>query len=361
MAREEVDNTGMRPRVGMTTMTLPITFDYQGGRKDKDKTLKVWAIILGVLGIIISFGLLFHKGTNLIINILLFAGSIFIFSFIIRFFLLKEADYRSEKITLIDCDNQLDITNVWGIYDISEIYPYICRFRNGKSGMFIGLQKDVILGKYADAVYEHYEAIGDAYNIAGSSNIQMCHIDLMDIVGSDERLDGSFESLSRVSNPDLKDLLTDIYTYQQEQMSKQVSTFDDYVFLWSGNDDNAWNTIQRIISCLLDANYRGYRVLNKRDIRDLIKVVYKFEDFSVENGMLRAFVSGETVSGIIPISVSHADGLVEKLNLTSKEKKEEMQNRQRKEEIKKEELKRRKLSKSGKSKDQNDEEVTDIF
>ena len=208
--REEVDSTGMRPKLGQETITLPITFDYQGGRREKSKTSRNIAIVLGIVGIIVAIVLLFNKNGNIFTNLLMSAVVVLVVSFIIRFPLLKEGTLREERIHLEDTDGFLPITSFWGIYDISDVYPYICRFRNGKSGVFILLNRDVILGKYSEAEFDHYEAIGDAYNISGSSNIQMCHLDYMDVVGSDERLDESFRSLLRVSNPDLKDLLIDI-------------------------------------------------------------------------------------------------------------------------------------------------------
>ena len=360
--REEVDSTGMRPKVGQVSMPLPITFDYHGGRRNKDKTAKVWSIILAVFSVICFLGLLFRKGSSIFINILLAVSVTYVIILIIRFILLKEATLRKEKIKLIDSDNVVPETDVWGIYDFSEMYPYIARFRNGKSGLFVLLHKDVILGKYAEAEYEHYEAIGDGYNIDGSSNIQMCYIDYMDLIGSDDRLDESFRSLDRVYNPDMKDLLTDIYTYQQEVMSKQVSTFDAYLFLWSGNDDSAWDTIQRILGCFLDGNYRGYKILNKSDVRELTKVVFNLEDFSVENGMLNAFSVSDDSKCVTPIKIIHEDGSEEVLNKTSSERKQEYLDRQREAQLRKEELKARRNEKRKKptSKGEEDEEI-DLF
>lgn len=359
--REEVDSTGMRPRVGQVSMPLPITFDYQGGRRNKDKTARVWSVILAVLSIICFIGLLFRKDGNIIVNLMLAVAVVYGIFLIIRFPLMKEAHHRKEKIKLIDSDNVIPSTDIWGIYDFSDTYPYIVRFRNGKSGMFVLLHKDVILGKYAEAEYDHYEAIGDGYNIDGSSNIQMCYIDYMDLIGSDERLDDSFKSLEKVTNPDLKDLLTDIYTYQQEVMSSQATTFDAYLFLWSGNDDSAWDTIQRILSCFLDGNYRGYKILNKSDIRGLTKVVFNLEDFSVENSMLNAFLVSDDSKCVVPIKVVHEDGSEEVLNKTSAERKEEMLERQRESELRKEEIKARRTERRKKPASDNEDEEIDLF
>lgn len=363
--REEVGNTGMKPRVGQTVMSLPITFNYNGGRSGKNKTAKVWAVVLFIFSIICFFGMLFRKDSNILVNILLAVGSVYAIFLIIRFPLMGEQNYRKDKIKLIDEDYQISLTDVWGIYDFGDMYPYIARFRNGKSGIFVLLHKDVILGKYAQQEYDNYEAIGDAYNICGSSDIQICHIDYMDLIGSDERLDESFASLDRVKNIDARDLLTDIYTYQQITTSKQVTTFDSYLFLWSGNDDSAWATIQRILSCFLDGNYRGYKILNKADCRELTKVILNLEDFSVEKGMLSAFAVSEESKCVIPIKVIHSDGTEEVLNKTSAERREEMLEKQREIELRKEEIKARKEERKKKSKEKkqpdkkSDKEVLD--
>lgn len=361
--REEVGNTGMKPKVGQRVMSLPITFNYQGGRSGKNKTAKVWAVVLFIFSIICFFGLLFRKDSNILLNILLAFCSLYCILFIIRFPIMGEAGYRRDKIKLIDSDFQIPMSDIWGIYDFSDMYPYIARFRNGKSGIFVLLHKDVILGKYAQQEYDNFEAIGDAYNICGSSDIQICHIDYMDLIGSDERLDESFASLDRVQNIDLRDLLTDIYTYQQKVMSNQVTTFDAYLFLWSGNDDVAWVTIQRILSCFLDGNYRGYKILNKSDCRELNKVIHNLDDFSVEKGMLSAFAVSDESNCVVPIKVIHADGSEEVLNKTSAERKEAMIERQKEAELRKEEIKARKEERKKKSKEKKqagDKPVEDI-
>lgn len=356
----EVDSTGMRPRVGQTTMILPVTFDYSGGRKDSKRDAKIWSVILGVVGLIVGIGIIFNKDRFFLTNLIIGLGVIYIVSFIIRFFLLKEGRIRKEKIIIQDKDFVDDTKNIWGIYNIDEQYPYYCRFRNGKSGVFVRLNKDVILGKYSESEYEHYEAIADAYNIGGSSNIQLCHIDYMDNIGTDERLEECFISLGRVKNTDVKDILTDIYSFQQQQMEERVTTFDAYLFMWTGSDINAWNTIQRILSCFMQANYRSYHILNEDDLRDLTKVVMNLEDFSVIKAMSGAFVT-ESSMGVIPIKVTHLDGTETIINKTTEQKKEEAELKAKEAQLLKEENKRRKESKRNKGTTYDEDEEIDLF
>lgn len=354
----EVDKTGMRPKLGQTSIIMPVTFDYSGGRKETQKTAKVFSIVLAVIGVIVGVGTIFSKKGFFLTNFIFGVAIMYVVLFVIRFFLLKEGKIREDRIKLQDRDYKKDLKEWWGIYNISDIYPYYCRFRNGMSGIFVRLNKDVILGKFTESEHEHYEAIGDAYNICGASNIKMCHIDYMDNIGTDERIEESFVALERVKNPDLKDLLTDVFTYQQEQMRERVTTFDTYLFMWSGSDVSAWNVIQRILSCFMQANYRSYHVLNESDLRELQITLGNLEDFSVIDAMMNAFVTESTVS-INPISVSHGNGEVEILGKTRAQRKEEAILKEKEEELKKEELKRRKKSRG--KKNSKDDEVIDLF
>jgi hypothetical protein len=357
------DTSGMRPKLGDANITLPITFDYSGGRKDKQKSIKLWSIILGIVGFIVTLGIFFGD-KEFYIKIPLGLASIFVFSFVIRFLLLKEKEKKEEYKGIIANDYKMDYKEFWGIYNVEDMHPYICRFRNGKSGLYIRLNKDVILGKYADSEYEHYEAIADAYNLAGADKVQMVHIDYMDNVGSDERLEESFIALEDVKNPDLKELLTDIYSFQQSNMLHRVTTFDIYVFMWTGNDISAWNTISRILNCFLEANYRSYQILNERDLRELTKIIFNLNDFSVADASAHAFEGADSSKNIVPISIENADGSIEIINKTSEEKAKEREAHIKERKAQEEELERRKREKKNKkhkSEDSNEDIYKDMF
>lgn len=360
MRKEDV--TGMQPQMGDISITLPITFDYSGGRKDRNKSIRIWAIIVSVIGVIVAVGILFGKNEFYIkvpLSILIFYGVLLI----IRYLFFKEGKRKEDYKAMIDNDYEMSYREIWGIYSVENTHPYYCRFRNGKSGVYIRLNKDVILGKYSESEYEHYEAVADAYNLAGAGKVQMVHIDYMDNVGSDERLEESFIAIEGVSNPDIKDILTDIYSYQQANMQRRVSTFDVYAFLWTGNDITAWNTIIRILNCFLEANYRSYQVLDERELRELTKSVFNLNDFSITDASASAFNTDDTAS-IKPISISDVDGNIRVINKTSLEKEEEKKLHREEEIATQKEILRRKREKKNKKKKPTSEEVdvyNDIF
>lgn len=356
MAREDI--TGMKPKMGDSVITLPITFDYSGGRGDKQKSIRIWSIIISIVGVIVAIGVLFGNNEwyiKLPLSVAIFTGVMFL----VRYVLFKEGKRKEEYKAMIHNDYEMSYKNIWGIYAIEDYHPYYCRFRNGKSGVYIRLNKDVILGKYSESEYEHYEAVADAYNLAGAGKVQMVHIDYMDNVGSDERLEESFIAIENVSNPDVKDLLTDIYSYQQSNMQRRVTTFDVYAFIWTGNDITAWNTIVRILNCFLDANYRSYQVLNERELRELTKSIYNLNDFSVSDASAYAFDTSDSIS-IKPISVVNVDGTVEKINKTVSEKEAEKKRKHEEEVAVQKELLRRKNEKKKQKKNKKNKN-TDVF
>lgn len=356
----EERNVPMRPNLGDTFLALPITFDYSGGRRESQKSARLWSIGLTIFGFILSLGIILNKDRFFLINLVLGFVIFYIILLIVRFFILKEGKLRLQEIKIADNDFKESYEDFWGIYSIDPMYPHIVRFRNGKSGVFVSLSKDVVLGKYTDAEFEHEEAIGDAYNICGgSNNISIIHTDYMDIIGSDERLDESFASLSSVKNPDMVDLLTDIYTYQKEIMSKRVTSFDVYLFMWTGSDNLAWSEVKRVLKCFMQANYRGYHLLGEADIRDFSRVLMNLEDFSVIEAMSTAFVTEDT-TGVSPIKVIHSSGDVEIVGKTIQEKKDERALKEKELILKKEENKRRRKSTSKKNKGEEDEEI-DLF
>lgn len=346
---EESDSI-MRPMKGDTKIRLPITFNYNGGRSEYNKTRIMWVCILAVLGLIIGVGILTSSDGNFIINILLGFGFMFGVSVIIRFLIMKEHIVRNNMLSTIDEDYKIGTDSFWGDYAIDDEYPYYVHMRNGKTALFVRFEKDVILGRVSDSEYEHYEAIGDAYNLAGSYNIGVCHIDYMDVIGNDDRIDNCFRSLSEVSNPDMRDLLTDIYTNLQMMMNEMVTTFDVYVFTFKYSESSFWFSIQKVISCMLDANYSSFTILNADEIRGLSKSLFNLHDFSVVDACSNAFGTSKKAS-VVPIKVIKSDGTEVKLNKTLEEKK-----------LADEENKNKKNNKGrkgriSKSKDINDEEI----
>lgn len=350
----------MRPIKGSSKVYLPITFDYSGGRSESSKGRMLWAIVIAVIGIILGLGTIFSKEGFFLVNLLLGIIIMFLFSLIIRFPILKEHNVRNAMLSRKNFDYKEETDSMWGIYEIDNMYPYYAHMRNGKVALFVLFEKDVILGKEEDSKYSHYEAIADAYNLAGSAGIGLCHIDGMDVIGNDERLVECFRSLPSITNTDMRDLLTDIYTNLEDIMDERFTTYDIYVFTSKDNEASFRYQVNKIINCLLDANFRSFKILDSNGIRWLAKSINNLYDFSVTEACYNSF-KVQNYSGIVPISVTYSDGSELKINKTSAEKKAEVKLREKEDRLRKEEKKNRKKTGKKSSSIYYEDEEIDLF
>ena len=309
------------PERGDTSIHIPVTFDYQPGRSSNTKS-KVF-LSIGLVVVVVISGFIFFSSESLAIwqRILYFAGVCYIALMVLRFVVLKESHYSKMYEQLVKSDFSLQDTDFWRIFDISPVYPYICYFTNGRQGMFIRMERDALTGKEGDAVYNHYEAISDAYNKAHTLNMDIVHIDYMDNIGNDARLDTLYNDLERVKNPDMQDMLLDIYNNLEEEMSYSYTSYDIYLFITRDRVENLLYNVQQVASIMLGGNFITYRVLNKAELSGVCTALFNFNDFSI-NEACEKLVRSDTISGIVPISIKHSNGQVEKLNNTVAEKEE---------------------------------------
>ena len=337
----------MQPQPGDSYINLPITFDYKGGRGENRKGKIIVGIldavltIIGVVGTATNTHLLFWQ--RILIPLIIF----YIGLFIIRFFVFQELWFSDVYETYKARDYELGTDSIWQIFDIDYEYPYVCYFKNGYKGVFVRMEKDAITGKLEENMFEHYEAIGNAYNLAHSLNMNIVHIDYMDNVGNDNRMRKMYDDLRFVENPDMQEMLIDIYANLQEEMSRNYSSFDIYLYLTKDKMSNFVYNIQAVCSRMLGGNFITYKVLDRFEISKVCVALFNLHDFSIVDACENV-LTGVGHSGIIPIKVKHGDGSVTEFNKTraeikilNAEKKRHMQERQAEEEKRKIEMKRK--------------------
>lgn len=359
----------MKPEPDDYSVKIPVTFDYKGGRHENRKSKIFLTIIIVVITIILLVGIMTNDSKS-ISNRLLIDAVIFIVSTtFLRFFVFNETVYSDIFEALLEVDFMPDSTCFWKIYDINHEYPYICHYINGFKGVFARMEKDVIVGKSSTIMYDHFEGISEAYNRASSMNISMCHIDYMDNVGNDPRLKQMNEELKDVSNPDMQDVLLDIYQNLQEEMSRDYASFDIYAFYTRDKLENFIYNVQAVCGEMLGGNFLSYKILDVNGIRQSCMALLNLHEFSVINAS-ELLLKNSSHAGIVPISIEHGDGTIEKLNKTVEEKCLEQEDRMRREQEAKDEAKRRKNEeRHNKNKNstssitiiKNDDEDLDLF
>lgn len=310
----------MTPQPGDTSINLPITFDYKGGRGENKKGKIILSIADVLLTVIFTVGCASNDNLEIWMRFLLPCVVLYIGLFILRFFVFRELWLSDVYETLKATDYDLKLDQIWQIFDIDFEYPYICYFKNGYKGIFVRMEKDAITGKVGDAQFDHYSAIGDAYNVAHSLNMNIVHIDYMDNVGNDTRMQKLYDDLVFVENPDMQEMLIDIYSNLQDEMSQNYASFDIYLFLTRDKLNNFVYNMQTVCNYMLGGNFITYKVLDRFEISRVCVALFNLHDFSIVEACENV-LSGVEHHGVIPIKVKHGDGTEEIFNKTTAEKK----------------------------------------
>lgn len=349
----------MTPKQGDSMINLPITFDYQGGRSENKKHKIIFTIIIVVLALLFDGVVIFLSSFELWQKILLCIIVPYLLLLVLRFFIFDESYYSDQFESLKRKDYELDTKDFWQIFDIDDYYPYICYFKNGRKGIFVRMEKGVVVGKSEFASFSHYDSIGDAYNIAHAFNMDIVPIDYMDNVGNDVRLQQLYDDLIDVDNPDMRDMLIDIYDNLGAEMGDSYACFDVYLFLTRDKAKNFLYNVQTVVGSMLGGNFITYKILNRQEISRICPVLFNFEDFSLVEACDNVLQNVHH-SGIVPLKVEHGDGTCEVLGKTVAEKKLQAEEDARKQQ----ERKRSKTKTIQKEKSKvvvQDDETFDLF
>lgn len=331
----------MEPQLGSDYINIPVTFDYHGGRggNKKNKIIATIAIII-VVGIVMT-GVILNEELFIYKKLLIAFLAFYIGLVLLRFLIFRELYFSDIYEELLESDLVMDITQIWQIFEVGNEYPYICYYKNGYKGIFVKMEKGTVTGKTIENEFAHYDAIGEAYNLAHSLNMNIVHVDYMDNVGKDTRLQHLYGSLSEVKNPDMQAMLIDIYNNWQLEMSLNYASYDIYLFLTRDRLELFIDNVQAVVNTMLGGNFITYRVMNRNDISNLCTALFNLHNFSVNDACEKA-LSYDVHNDIVPIKITHADGTVEKLNKTREEKREDLAERVRKQEEAKHDAKVRK-------------------
>lgn len=342
----------MQPQPNDRSINIPITFDYKGGRNENKRNKWILAGIIFALSVVFIIGTLMNDNLGTIRRLLIVCLIFYVSLLFLRFFVFKELYYSDIYETLKEMNFTPSVTTIWKIFDIDYTYPYIVYFKNGTKGVFVRMEKDAITGKGENSCFNHYEALSEAYNKAHSAKMDIRHIDYMDNVGNDSRLQALYDNLKDVENPDMEEMLIDIYSNLQKEMSLNYASFDIYLFLTRDRTENFIYNVQQVCGEMLGGNFITYRFLNRTDIRSVCMALFNLHDFSVTDSC-EEVLTGEKHGGIVPIRVIRADGTVEELNETQEAKRIRLAEQARKERELKEAKKDKNKKKKNKGKEEN--------
>ena len=269
-------------------LEIPVTFDSsskpQGLSNDKFYlSLLVFGVWLFVAVLALFVELEVFK------KIVFIIGSFIVATLTIRFLLLRESYFKKKRNDLVEKNYQYPHSVFWNIYEVTNGYPAICRYANGLKSIFVVFDKDVIVGREADAEYYHHEAIAEAYLQMHKRGIDCMHIDYMDTVGKDDRVKSLFGMANEAENPDLKEVLLRVFDNVEYIMQHSYASYDVYCFFYAGKDELFMDELEVVLDAFLEANYIRYRVLDKLAIGELVKSVFNINEFSVRDASERLF------------------------------------------------------------------------
>lgn len=279
----------MIPERGSDIIEIPVTFDIVGDRISITNGKLVLSALIFIASIILSIILVFSLSGSkrFMFPLILLVGS-YLF---LKFGLIKEHIFRKQREKLIANDYKFTPSLYWGIYSINDYFPYICKMSNGCYAIFVAMDKDVIVGKDADYDYDHHQAIANAYQKMSKYSKMYCmHIDYMDIIGKDSRMDSLFEGLIGTKNSDLKNMVTRIYDHVQVYMNNAYANYDVYVFYYKGREESFWDDLSGVLEQFSEANYIRDRVLDREEIGSLCKTLMNLNDFSVTHASEQMFM-----------------------------------------------------------------------
>ena len=317
MARHELKEN-ITPEVGDMFVNIPITIDSKPGRGGRFRG----QMIANAVVVFIWFFILITTVKN---GELTFFTKIFrllfftvLALFLIRFVIMREVKLRKQYAKLEDSDYKLNLSSLWGIYGQSEDYPTIFYATGDRLITVIKLQKDVTMGKKEIDLYNHYEAISDALNYAGKADLRVMHVDYMDSVGNDDRLDLWYNEVIETKNPDFKEFFSLMHNHLVESVKGNMSFEDVYVLSSKDTESLFAYKCEQFAVKLKNANFTAFKYYGKEDLQNLICSIYNIHEFSFNEASQGVFNKAE-LGNITPIEVV-SNGIYTKLNLTKEER-----------------------------------------
>lgn len=347
MRNDLIEN--ITPEVGDKFVNIPITIDSKPGRGGRFRGQMIASGVSLVIYIFLLIVTLKNGEIGILDKVLRFLLYTVVISFFVRFVVMRENKLYKQYKKLESTDFQFNISNLWGIYGQSEVYPSIFYATGGKLISIVKMQKDVTIGKKEQDRFNHFEAIGDALNYAANSGMRVMHVDYMDSVGNDNRLDLWYNDVVETKNQDFKEFYSLMYNHLVESVRSHMSFEDVYVLCSQDTESLFAFKVEQFALELKNGNYTSFRYLDREEVQDFVCSVYNLHEFSFLEAAQGVF-NREELGNITPIEVVH-DGVLEKLGLTFEERREKAAEAE----------KQKKMGKKSKRQVSKKEEDLDIF
>lgn len=268
----------MKPVRGSNYIDIPLTLDVANSASYINK-VKLTIGYLIIVGIIVAAVVLCIVFRTVQVCILCIAAAV-IGILLMRYCWFDERRYRRCYRNIAEHNNAYGSDMFWSIYEVSEGKMPICYYKNGQKALFVAFEKDIKIGADTDASEDHWDALTAAYRQLAYKKIQFMHIDYMDSIGKNKRLDATVDRLLQTPNTELRKLLGITFDYQKQLLQDSYLTYDVYVFYYNSDDNTFRADIETILNQMLQANYSHYYYMHIDELRELAKSLYGMPEFS---------------------------------------------------------------------------------
>lgn len=270
----------MRPGEKDSDIEIPITLDVSSPQrvfKPEFFTVSVLALSLWFIYFVIALIVAETNVTRFWLPLILF----FVVFYGCRYGIMSEQYYRNRRKAVTEHHGIFGHDYFWNANDIVEDTITVYMHPNNYKSIVIAFDKGVIVGKNDDTGYHHFEGLAEAYKYANKKGIEFTHIDYMNLVGKDTRLNRLREDVESTEHKDLRTIVSQMLEGVQLDMNSAYASYDVYVFTFKISIDRFFGLLQNLLPLFKKANYVRYRYLNTAGVRDVVKAVFNLEEFSV--------------------------------------------------------------------------------
>lgn len=287
-------------------MFIPTSIDRNTGVEDSRlDTGQVF--ILGVIGVIDVLVILSLIGNSyrLLFNTICWAIFIIVNLIVLDRAIIKSNKYKAliekiEEYSKVRPDFLWDIINIDSYTDSSMV-----EFYDGRSGVFVRLDRDTLIGRDENFKEEFYDSISDVYRELNSRNYEYVVINIMDSAGKDKRLDELDEVIDMANK--YNEALGDIMRMQIDYIKKLTENNlyeEEILFICTRKREVREyfiDDVESILGRLVGNGYIGFSILNEDDIKDFAKYIYGVREFDIKSAESSALVPDKNMDGAVKI------------------------------------------------------------
>lgn len=295
---------------------VPMNVEGNLGEEDFITVPKLVALAIIVISIIGWIAIAKSNGYTIIGTLLILLIILIIDSIILRYVVFEEPLYYDMYKELKD-SCVVSPYKLWNIGSKQNaLIGTLLSYNDGKVGIIVRLERDVITGRKEDYKEEHFDALSDFYKELNRHGIKRVRMDIMEPTGNDKRL-AELDKLCNTTDNYNVNRLVELSTTHIKNISAKTLSDVEYYLLYTENFMEQQKFIEDATDCLevlLQGGYAGYEILGEdgeRQLNEFAKQINFVDYFNTDEAALRIFNSVSTqAQDIVIVNVDTDKGTV---------------------------------------------------